>query len=85
MLAPQFSAHERSARPINAPTIMPMISSNAMAHMGILREGSPPLHYIPIRKTLKDGELHRAIVALQREYMCPPRRSSPRSPVIWKR
>jgi hypothetical protein len=29
---------------------MPAISSNAMAHMGFLREGSPPFHFIPIRK-----------------------------------
>ena len=47
VLSPQFLAQDRSARPsINPPTIMPMISSNAMAHMGFLREGSPPLHYI---------------------------------------
>jgi hypothetical protein len=38
---------------MNAPTIMPMISSNGMAHMGFLQEGSPSFHYIPIRKPLK--------------------------------
>jgi hypothetical protein len=51
---------------------MPMISINAMAHMGFLREGSPPLHYIPIRKPLKDCELLRALRDLHREYRCPP-------------
>src|SRR5262249_49132929 len=37
--------------------MMPMISSNAMAHMGFLREGSPLFHYIPIRKPLKSARV----------------------------
>ena len=56
----QIQRLDRSARPsINPPTMMPMISSNAMAHMGFLREGSPPFHYIPIRKPLKSARVAR--------------------------
>jgi len=36
-----------------------MISSNAMAHMGFLQEGSPPFHHIPIRKPLKSARVAR--------------------------
>ena len=39
--------------------MMPIISSNAMAHMGFLQEGSPPFHYILLRKPLKSARVAR--------------------------
>jgi len=39
--------------------MVPMIRSSAMAHIGFLREGSPPFHYIPIRKPLKSARVAR--------------------------
>ena len=37
-------------------------------------------HYFHGRSEVGDGELHRCLVQLQHEFMCPPR-----SPVIWKK
>ena len=50
---------------------MPMSSSNAMAHMGFLREGLQPFHYIPIRRSLKSARVvdrsHMLREAIERE------------------
>jgi hypothetical protein len=58
----QIQRLDRSARPsINPPTIMPTISSNAMAHMGFSPEGVatcslyPDPHAAEIRRVARGG------------------------------